>query len=61
MDKWVESRPSREHLVDAIAGGDKDRRIIDLLRVEEARREELIRKLEQPQTAPDVGSLDEPD
>ena len=49
----------QEHLVDAIAAGDKDRRILDRLRVEETRREELIRELEQLETAADVGSLDE--
>ena len=49
----------QEHLVDAIAAGDKDRRILDRLRVEETRREELIRELEHLETAAEVGSLDE--
>ncbi|MEP6889208.1 MAG: hypothetical protein ABI955_00760 [Nitrospirota bacterium] len=49
----------QEHLVDAIAAGDKDRRIVERLRDEETRREELIRQLEQLETSAEVGSLDE--
>ena len=47
-----------EHLVDAIAAGNKDRRILDRLRGEETRREELTKELEQLATL-GVGSLDE--
>ncbi len=48
-----------EHLVDAIAAGNKDRRILDRLRGEETRREELTKELEQLATLAGVGSLDE--
>jgi len=48
-----------EHLVDALAAGNKDRRILDRLRGEETRREELTKELEQLATLAGVGSLDE--
>ena len=49
----------QNHLVDRIAAGDKDRMIFDRLREEEARREALIRELDQLATADQVYSLDE--
>jgi hypothetical protein len=49
----------QEHLVDPIAAGDKDRKIFDRLKVEEARRDALIRELEQLEMAGEVGLLDE--
>ena len=47
------------HLVDAIAAGDKNRMLLDRLKAEENRREELIRELERIDAAGHVGSLDE--
>jgi site-specific DNA recombinase len=49
----------QEHLVDAIAAGDKNRKILDRLNVEETRHEELIKELEQLEMGGEVGSLDE--
>ncbi len=49
----------QEHLVDAIAAGDKNRGILVRLNIEETRREELIEGLEQLRTAAEFGSLDE--
>jgi hypothetical protein len=49
----------QEHLVDAIAAGDKDRLILDRLRAEEARREELVKELEQLERTEQIASLDE--
>ena len=49
----------QEHLVDAIAAGDKYRTILDRLKIEETRHDELIRELEQLDTAGEVSSLDE--
>ena len=47
------------HLVDAIAAGGKDRAILERLKVEETRREELVRELEHLATANRVTSLDD--
>ncbi|MCS6285873.1 MAG: recombinase family protein [Nitrospira sp.] len=49
----------QNHLVDRIAAGDKNRSIIDRLNEEEARREALLRELQQLATADQVDSLDE--
>lgn len=49
----------QNHLVDRIAAGDKNRMIVDRLNEEEARREALVRELEQLATADQVYSLDE--
>ena len=53
----IESK--KEHLVDAIAAGDKDPKIFERLKAEEARRKELVRELEQLATADQVTSLDD--
>ena len=47
------------NLVDAIAAGDKSRMLLDRLKAEETRREELIRELERMEVAGHIGSLDE--
>lgn len=47
------------NLVDAIAAGDKSRMLLDRLKAEEIRREELIRELERMEVAGHIGSLDE--
>jgi hypothetical protein len=47
------------HLVDAIAAGDKNRMLLDRLKVEETRREELIRELEEIKTATTNCTIDE--
>jgi DNA invertase Pin-like site-specific DNA recombinase len=47
------------HLVDAIAGGDKNRMLLDRLKAEETRREALIGELDQIEEAGQDGSLDE--
>ena len=49
----------QNHLVDRIAAGDKNRMIVDRLNEEEARRDALIRELEQLAAADQVDSLDE--
>lgn len=49
----------KEHLVDAIAAGDKDPKIFERLRAEEARRQALVTELEHLTTAGQVASLDE--
>lgn len=49
----------KEHLVDAIAAGDKDPKIFERLRSEEARRQALMAELEQLSHADQVSSLDE--
>ena len=49
----------KEHLVDAIAAGDKDPEIFKRLRSEEARRQALMAELEQLSHAEQVSSLDE--
>ena len=49
----------QNHLVDRIAAGDKNRMIVDRLNEEEARREQLIKELEQLERSGEVGSLDE--
>lgn len=49
----------KEHLVDAIANGDKDPLIFQRLRAEEARRQALVAELEQLSHADQVSSLDE--
>ena len=49
----------KEHLVNAIAAGDKDPKIFERLRAEEARRQVLVRELGQLATADQVDSLDE--
>lgn len=43
----------------AIAGGDKNRMLLDRLNAEEARREALIRELEQLEKTGEINSLDE--
>src|SRR5262245_25992866 len=45
------------HLVDAIAGGDKNRMLLARLKAEEIRREELIGELGQIEAAAELGSL----
>jgi hypothetical protein len=47
----------QEHLVDLIAGGNKDRLILDRLRAEEARRDELVKELDQLQRSEQIASL----
>ncbi len=49
----------KEHLVDAIAAGDKDPLIFQRLKAEEARRQALVAELEQLAAADQVCSLDE--
>jgi hypothetical protein len=49
----------KEHLVDAIAAGDKDRSIFERLKAEEVPRQELVQELEHLATADQVTSLDE--
>lgn len=49
----------KEHLVDAIAEGNKDPAIRERLNVEETRRQELIVELEQLCSAEDVSHLNE--
>ena len=49
----------KEHLVDAIAAGDKDPAIRTRLRAEETRRQELVAELERLSTADEVLDLDE--
>ena len=44
----------KEHLVDAIAAGDKDRSIFERLKAEEIRRQELVQELEQLATEDQV-------
>lgn len=47
------------HLVDAIAGGDKSRVLLERIKAEETRREQLIQELAQTNAAEDMGSIDE--
>ena len=49
----------KEHLVDAIAAGDKDPLIFQRLKAEEARRQALVAELEHLVTSDQVCSLDE--
>ena len=49
----------QEHLVDAIAAGDKNRTILERLKMEEVRREELVKELEEIETSAEIDSLDE--
>lgn len=49
----------KEHLVDAIAAGDKDPAIFQRLKAEETRRKDLVRELEQLAMVDQVTSLDE--
>ena len=49
----------QEHLVDAIAAGDKNRKILDRLKAEETRHEELVKELEHLERSGKVGLLDE--
>ena len=48
----------KEHLVDAIAAGDKDPAIFERLKAEEARRKDLVEELEHLTEADQVTSLD---
>ncbi len=49
----------KEHLVDAIAAGDKDPKIFERLKAEERQRKALVVELEQLATADQATSLDE--
>ncbi len=49
----------KEHLVDAIAAGDKDPAIFERLKAEEVRRQRLIQELADMATTDEVSSIDE--